>query len=1335
MSINRLRVFLVLLALTICTGALQGAALVPSTSSITLNCTNGVSNIATVTLSVPNGGTAATSVAVTQSPLSTVTITAPLSPLTTAVPASGNSAAWSISEPSGCKPAGSVTLTFTPTGGNTSAVTVSVTLNAPTNSYLSLTGAGSAVGTPLVVNCNAATALTGSASLSASSNATGLTSSNKLAVAVASISATVDSTPTTYSSSTLTNAPVTITLPTPPSFYTGSLGVTIGFKAACSGLSQSSNATTATVQFTSAIGSGTPYGDATLYLRIVQVAPISTSGNITVQCLAGPSSGTPVTPPNNNITISTLSSTAVNVAITTGSSWISLGASSGSPSSASSVALTAQPGTCDNLHTAGQSASGSIAIGPASGAAWSSVIVGVTLQVVTTNPVSAIPQTLPLTYRKGGPVVTGTISVSSTSPAGSYFTVLGSGPGLGSFITADTGSGTAPAAPATRVITFSTTSLNDSLTPGTTTYTVIIHVAGCQDYPVYVKLTVNGAAPVLTVAEGTSRSLTWDPSTPQPSPIVTLVSNDTPIAYSIAGMTGIVVGPTAGGLAFSSGTEINVAFAPASFQSASPGQTLNGTLTITGAGATITIVFNVLVTSASSQANLGAISPTILPTATAGQVFTVNLYGSGFISSTTANYTTVVGLASSSSAASFNAHEPSISSVKVLNSSNITMTITVPTGGSDTGSGGLVNFNQSGSVYIGVCNPNGLSCTPSTAMLLTIGSGPQITSITSSSSFVQFSGTASGSPAAAPYDMISIFGSNFCNSGGTGCGTGLILGTLNTTSGYPVYSSTLSPDQIRMITVNFYAHPAPSPLLSSSPTIAQAPLLFATNNQINALLPGDATNNAALTTALTAGIVDIAVGFGGAYSNVVPIALAPTDPGVFTVGSDGTGNAAVLDAINPYMPLISSTNPAIIVPGSAGSTDWVQIYMTGLGAPDTNDSSCMTVPNYDSATLLQTIDGAVLQPSVLGGLGAPCFSVPATSADVKFGYPSHTAAAYAENSAGWVTIPGLYAVNAQLPNNAAGMKDASGTVSSPFVAPMQVDVTVSNASLASQAGVTMWVAPQLAMAAYDAPSCGSTTWTSYSCAIPAVTGGSSSYNYSYTTLPTNLSFSTPDFVATSAPTPAGSYMISVTATDQTYNALSVTGAFNIYLTDPDTQNLQLTGTTPTPSVYGTANNLVTTVSVTGGTSTYTYTVTSASRSFASVNSSGVVSLTASAPAGSNPIVVHVVDSVTTSNMGDLTFYAPVAPLLVSSNGASLTANGNSASNVPLTSLSALGTTGAVTYTVVQGPTGVAIASDGKTLQLAGGGSLTAGNYSVTVQGVDHATAPNTGFINLSLHIN
>ena len=221
-------------------------------------------------------------------------------------------------------------------------------------------------------------------------------------------------------------------------------------------------------------------------------------------------------------------------------------------------------------------------------------------------------------------------------------------------------------------------------------------------------------------------------------------------------------------------------------------------------------------------------------------------------------------------------------SVNVVNASNIILTITVPTTAdtylpfSPTGSGGTV--------AIGLCN--GTCTTPTGTATLNIGVGPIIQGVTSASSFNE-----SATPTLAPYDMISIFGVDFCSSGGTGCSSTQILSNAPSATTQQ-YGATLSPDAVsatqRLLTVTFYPH-------GSTTAIATAPLLFATNTQINAIVP-------AAVSSYTANGVDIVVSFGyGTGATLLKSAtfhasIAAADPGVFTIGEDGEGSGAALSS-------------------------------------------------------------------------------------------------------------------------------------------------------------------------------------------------------------------------------------------------------------------------------------------------------------------------------------------------------------------------------------------------------------------------------------------------------
>src|SRR5208282_2013023 len=91
------------------------------------------------------------------------------------------------------------------------------------------------------------------------------------------------------------------------------------------------------------------------------------------------------------------------------------------------------------------------------------------------------------------------------------------------------------------------------------------------------------------------------------------------------------------------------------------------------------------------------------------------------------------------------------------------------------------------------------------------------------------------------------------------------------------YSTALSPDGgQRNLTVSFKLHTA------AASTYVAAPLLFATNSQINLVVPANSFPAAASA-------VDVLVSFGGLSSTVFSVTSTLTDPGIFVVDTYGQG--------------------------------------------------------------------------------------------------------------------------------------------------------------------------------------------------------------------------------------------------------------------------------------------------------------------------------------------------------------------------------------------------------------------------------------------------------------
>jgi uncharacterized protein (TIGR03437 family) len=612
-------------------------------------------------------------------------------------------------------------------------------------------------------------------------------------------------------------------------------------------------------------------------------------------------------------------------------------------------------------------------------------------------------------------------------------------------------------------------------------------------------------------------------------------------------------------------------------------------------------------------------------------------------------------------------------------------------------------------------------------------------------------------PTIAPYDMLSIFGANFCSSGNTGCSsTQVLYGAPDpVTLSYPL---SLSPDSSgasqRLLSVTFQTH-------GSSPSvIANAPLLFATNGQINLVVPG-------AVAAQIGGTVDIVVNFGygsGATlksSAPFTVNVAATNPGLFTIGADGQGDSASLDS---NWNLISTVNPAGMR-STASDSDTVQLYLTGLGAPDsTGDNSqagsgggpvwstdCVTVASFLSSfnlvtsNALTSLDGTLIEASALNtNRLIPCISSSSANVpSVTIGGVSGTVA-----YAGWVpnTIAGLYQINVTLPGSAAGpFTTASGASVSTITAPVQLPVVVTANGISSQPGVTMWVAPRLRV---DAPTGAGLTGTvgvswSSSNNLVVASEGTSPYRYAVTSglLPSGLTLNaaTGAISGTPAANTAGSYVVTVTATDSAN--VPVKGSATFTLIVAGGLFMTSSGSAPYHATFGTASAALTAALATGGTYPYTYAITSPASLPAGLTvnpTSGVVGTSALTPAGTYHVTVTATDSTSgTPLTGSITFDIVVALQVSRTNPVAVTAG----SAGTITTVSATGNTGTVTYALdaataalgwvtLNSSTGVVAVTTGSV----------SGTKSITVTATDgttpaNATAAGTGSVTFTMTIN
>lgn len=763
-------------------------------------------------------------------------------------------------------------------------------------------------------------------------------------------------------------------------------------------------------------------------------------------------------------------------------SWLTL---SGSPGTSTTPVLAAVAAQTFTLTAA--AGCGALSLGSTTYAVHltsplaSDKLLPVVVTVGVADPLTASAPTA-LTYTTGtSPSSTATSTITASSAT--YFQINTATVPLWLSATTAGGGFTGVTGQSTGTITFAVSSGAKTLAVGSYSATVHLMVSGAQDCTIPVTLEVSNPAASLTIVGGTApAAINWTWGTTLPTMLITPVSSDAPIAYNVVTSSGVlstslnpqVSIPGGEGLAYSFGSPIQVTFLQSVFGAAAPGTTLTGTVTITpvnpsvyacsvqGGSCVVTLTVNVL----SPGAVITGITPSSLPTAAAGTVFNMVISGSGFVSGGTG---TQVGIVPTGG--SLMVPDAAITIGTVLPSA-INLTITVPASADPN-----LPFTGNNTVTLAVCNPavGQTTCsTPTPAnsagasgtFQISIGTSPIIQAVTSASSYAE--AVAPALPTVAPYDILSIFGTNFCVSNSTGCVQGGPNAVLygSTDPATLRYLTTLSPDPStaanpRNLSVTFYPHG----VSTAGSAIGVAPLLFATNGQINLIAP------AALSTHINT-VVDIIVSFGygtGAtllQSKAYPVTVVQTDPGVFTVNGDGQGAAAAL--VSPTYALITSAAPAI-ARTTATDSDSIMLYVTGLGSPDTTGTSswftsCITAANYLAAvngtipanSALTAIDGLVMQETLIPSL-PPCLSAPDTDLPVvKIGGVNSTATSL--QYAGWVdgAVAGLYQINVQLPsvtaiNTALGAGTVTGTAAS-------LPVVITSNGISSQAtGVTLSV--------------------------------------------------------------------------------------------------------------------------------------------------------------------------------------------------------------------------------------------------------------------------------------
>lgn len=378
-------------------------------------------------------------------------------------------------------------------------------------------------------------------------------------------------------------------------------------------------------------------------------------------------------------------------------------------------------------------------------------------------------------------------------------------------------------------------------------------------------------------------------------------------------------------------------------------------------------------------------------------------------------------------------------------------------------------------VDIQVSNATPASWFPSSPLTLNTVTTPIIYAITNAASFTE---PAPGlNQVVSPYEIISIFGANFDPANG-------LVDNTSYTAAPGIFGTTVNNSKGQPVIVWFcLGNTAPTNCTGGTGAnlLAQAPIIFVSNNQINAVVPVEieGTSNAEIgPNSATAG-ANVLVSVNGVTNdanNQFLLDTAVSTPGIFTPGGTGRGTAAVL---NHDWTLNSATNP-----NPKGQV--FHIFATGLGDPPSTGadtqavtlsvpSTCVSTANYlallagattgpttaagnsaggaaitGSNASIVTLDGALIETANLWpGVLEPCFPVASASGvQVQLG----TGAIIAPSYAGFVgnSIAGLYQIDVTVPATGYTYVPSIPTGGGPIA------LTILVNSVPSQTGVTLY---------------------------------------------------------------------------------------------------------------------------------------------------------------------------------------------------------------------------------------------------------------------------------------
>lgn len=469
-----------------------------------------------------------------------------------------------------------------------------------------------------------------------------------------------------------------------------------------------------------------------------------------------------------------------------------------------------------------------------------------------------------------------------------------------------------------------------------------------------------------------------------------------------------------------------------------------------------------------------------------------------------------------------------------------------------------------------------------------------------------------------------------------------------------------------------------------------------------------------------------------ALSNLSATLAAPTGAPVPTNTISIQGGTPATNGYTWSAPGLAAYGLAITSPTSTGSTSIT-------GTPTTPTNGAVNVP-----LTITDVNGATFSGNISLTITGP-LTITSTQTNLPTGtvtvaYPGTGQAAGATIGASGGTPPYVFSATG-LPAG-LGIGSSTGAITgtpSAATAGATVVVTVTDHNSATkQQTYTLVVNPQLLISS-PATLPGGEQGVAYPSTTVTATGGSGTYSYASTTLPTGLSISSGGII-TGTPQVSGTFSITVTATDTNFTFVTASKTYSGVVFAPG-----VTITSPAAGALASATDgtpYSVTITSSGGTGPYTWSLANstslppgltATPSLGTASSSTTLTISGtvplSTPAANTSFTIQVVDSNTSTSPSKTYSIANYLQPVVTAGTLPAATVGNA-----FTSGSAISLTGgapAITWTATPLPSGLTISSSGV---ISGTPGTNSGSpYSVVVKATDGNGASSSATTTLTVH--